>query len=478
LFFFRLQEEFVALPAPMPQQFAVVEPVYHNSIFLFFVIVVLSGATDVLKPQWKLRRRQPRAIRNALREARAKAMENREWFSAQEIRDTRKQGAIGFLVGLALLICLQPSLGWVWTSIKTSTSGDTELAERLRPKLQSIVERNAIIGMTVVLVADGKEAIVGLGRRDLHTSKPPDGKTLYEIGSISKTFTGILLAHEIRNGRANLGDLVSDHLPDGMRLPDTTNAPVLLRHLATHSSGFPRKAEGMGGLVGTLFGRNTMRDVTSERFWSAVKTVQLRSVPGESTHYSNFGTVLLGTLLARHQHDSFMNMFWVNIGEPLGMTDTVIQPSDDQLSRWAQGYRSIVKLGPLALALEADNNELPDVLAGMGGFYSTGEDMLRYLKANLGLIKSPALGSMRLSHQKLEDWFDDHALGMNWLRRDFEGHTIVWHNGRMSGHRCFIGFNESQPVAVAILCNSQVNMDWYGAHLIDLLSEAPATDDK
>lgn len=116
--------------------------------------------------------------------------------------------------------------------------------------------------------------------------------------------------------------------------------------------------------------------------------------------------------------------------------------------------------------------EIPDVLAGMGVFYSNGEDMLKYLKANLGLFDSPVLESMRLSHQKLADWHDD--LGMNWLHRDFEGHTFIWHNGRMAGHRCFIGFNESQPVAVAILSNSQVNMDWYGAHLLDLLSNPPA----
>ena len=358
-------------------------------------------------------------------------------------------------------------------AIKTKASGDAELIDRVRPKLEIIVRRNAIVGMTAVVVADGKAAIIGLGRRDLHTAEPPDGNTLYEIGSISKTFTGTLLAHEIRNGRVKLDDPVNGQLPAGVRLPDTIDAPVLLRHLTTHRSGLPRKAEGMGGLFGVIFGRDTMSDVTPEVFWRAVKTVSLRSVPGEDVHYSNFGTALLGNLLAGLRHDSFTNMFRELISAPLGMADTVIQPNEEQLSRWAQGYRSIVRLGPATLALEADPNRVPDVLAGMGGFYSTGSDMLRYLKANLGMADTNLVESMRLSHEKLEKMWGDFSLGMNWIRRSFKGHTFIWHNGRMSGHRCFIGFNESQPVAVAILSNSQVNLDWYGADLLDQLSNPP-----
>lgn len=455
------------------------EPVYHNVIFLVVVLICLSAAADFFKPQWKLRRRQPRSIKKRLREARQqKDTEAREWFSEREIRDVRSRGMVGLAIGLFLLFCLQPSVGLVGASINSSTSGDAALADRIRPKLESIVRRNEIIGMTVVVVADGKEAIIGLGRRDLHTADPPNGKTLYEIGSISKTFTGILLAHEIRNGRANLDDPVNDHLPEGVRLPDGTNAPVLLRHLTTHRSGFPRRAQGMGDLIGTVFGRSRYGDFTEERLWQAVESVSLQSSPGEEFLYSNFATALLGTLLARHQHDSYLSMHRAVIAGPLGMDDTVILMKDDQRSRWAQGYRSITKLGSLTLALESDPMEIPEVSVGMGGFYSTGEDMLVYLKANLGLIESSALESMRLSHQKLEDWFENYAWGMNWLRRSFEGHEIIWHNGRMAGHRCFIGFNESQSVAVAILSNSQVKMDWYGAHLIDVLSEPPADKEK
>lgn len=321
------------------------EPVYHNVIFLVVVLVFASSAADLFQPRWKLRRRQPRRIKEALREARDKGAETREWFSEHEIRDVRSRGAVGLAIGLIFIFCLQPSVGFVGAPIKSSTSGDAELADRIRPELESIVRRNAIIGMTVVVVADGKEAIIGLGRRDLHTTGPPDGKTLYEIGSISTTFTGILLAHEIRNGRANLDDPVNDHLPAGVRLPDTTNVPVQLRHLTTHRSGFPRRTEGMGDLIGTLVGRSRFRDFDDKSLWAAVGSVPFQSPPGEKFLYSNFATALLGTLLARHQHDSYLSMHRDVIAGPLGMEDTVIRLNDDQRSRWAQGYHSIFKLG-------------------------------------------------------------------------------------------------------------------------------------
>jgi CubicO group peptidase (beta-lactamase class C family) len=90
----------------------------------------------------------------------------------------------------------------------------------------------------------------------------PDGETIYEIGSISKTFTGILLAHEIENGHVSLHDPVSGHLPDDIMLPESRDMPIQLRHLTTLSSGFPRRADNftdMGSLIDFVFGWDPYR---------------------------------------------------------------------------------------------------------------------------------------------------------------------------------------------------------------------------
>jgi hypothetical protein len=91
-----------------------VEPVYHNVIFLMVAIFTISRAVDLLEPRWKLRRRQPKRLKDKLREAkRNDDTETREWFGKHEIRDVRKRGASGFVIGLVLVFCLQPSVGWV-----------------------------------------------------------------------------------------------------------------------------------------------------------------------------------------------------------------------------------------------------------------------------------------------------------------------------------------------------------------------------
>ena len=89
------------------------EPIYHNAVFLIVALVVVASLADLIEPRWKIRRRQPRPIKDALREARKHGTEAPEWFSEHEIREVRRRGAVGLAVGLPLLVGLQPSVGWV-----------------------------------------------------------------------------------------------------------------------------------------------------------------------------------------------------------------------------------------------------------------------------------------------------------------------------------------------------------------------------
>ena len=96
---------------------------------------------------------------------------------------------------MVLICCLQPDFGWVGNSVDLEATGDAELAAQLHPELKRFVRDQPIIGMTVVATVGEHETIIGLGRKDLNAHGPPDKDTLYEIGSISKTFAGTLPAH-------------------------------------------------------------------------------------------------------------------------------------------------------------------------------------------------------------------------------------------------------------------------------------------
>ena len=135
------------------------------------------------------------------------------------------------------------------------------------------MDENHVVGMTVAAVADGEEALFGVGRRDLQSQSPPDGETIYEIGSISKTFTGILLSRK-ENGCAGLDDPSQRHLPEGITLPESGDASIKLRHLTTHSSGFPRAP-------------------IISRTWAASSTLFLAGIPTGTTPRMSFGRQLV-----------------------------------------------------------------------------------------------------------------------------------------------------------------------------------------
>jgi hypothetical protein len=76
---------------------------------------------------------------------------------------------------------------------------------------------------------------------------------------------------------------------------------------------------------------------------------------------------------------------------------------------------------------------------------------------------------MKRSHKKLRNWFANHSLGMNWIRDKRDAHTIIWHNGRTSGCRCFLGFIEGQATGIVLLTNSQAKLEWFAQDLLDSL---------
>jgi D-alanyl-D-alanine-carboxypeptidase/D-alanyl-D-alanine-endopeptidase len=463
------------------------EPIYHNQFFLFVLLVALAGLTDLFKPQWKLRKRESKRLRKERRK-KGKQTSNKEdsettspksntstgTFPLPELRKVRIGGGIGLLIATIGVVCLQPKIGWTIQGDTPPPRNVSTLEQRLRQRVEKFIDENHVIGMTVAAVADGEETLFGVGRRDLQSQSPPDGETIYEIGSISKTFTGILLAHEIENGRAGLDDPVNDHLPRGITLPQFGDASIKLRHLTTHSSGFPRRADNftdMGSFIDFVFGWDPYWDYTEDEFWEAVNEVELRSKPGERVKYSNFGTALLGTLMARHRHDSYESMVRSTICDPLGLSDTCVQLSENQRARLACGYRSVANIGPITLALGSQPWQVPDYLAGEGGMHSSCNDMLKYLKCNMGLMDHAVADSMSHSHKKLRDWFNDYSLGMNWILEGRNGHDIIWHNGRTSGFRCFIGFTNNRRFGVVILANSQADVDALGKNILDSMSE-------
>jgi len=326
---------------------------------------------------------------------------------------------------------------------------------------QRIDDDEKSVGIAVGLIDEQGSTVVGYGKLSKTDARQPDGKTVFEIGSITKVFTSILLADMVRRGKLSLDDPVQKFLPDTVHVPERDDTPITLYHLATHTSGLPRMPTNFAPADPT----NPYADYTVEQMYEFLSGAELTGRPGDNAAYSNLGVGLLGHILAEQAGSDYETLMRKRIAKPLKMTDTVITLTPELEERLAQGHDA--SLEPTA------NWDIP-TLAGAGALRSTIDDMLLFLAANMGLTKSRIFGAMEDSHQAREEFGGDETqIGLGWIIAQEYGNTLHFHNGGTGGYHSFAGFDKQRKVGVVVLSNSINDIDDIGFHL--LVSEYPLT---
>ena len=284
---------------------------------------------------------------------------------------------------------------------------------------------------------------------------PIDEHTLFEIGSISKVFTTTVLAEMALEGTVHLDDPIDTYLPITARAPQRNGKQITLRHLATHYSGLPRLP--------------TNRDIVNRKdpyagykefdLLNFLSTYKLTVDPGSRREYSNYGMGLLGYLLGRIDSATYEQVIVNRVCSELGMSSTRVTLRPEMLSLLAQGHSAVGR--------PVSNWDLA-VLAGAGGLKSSVEDMLVFLRANMGLMPTPLRAAMEKAHEVQYVKEEDRAwVGLGWQIRQFNGTKYHWHNGGTGGYRTFIGFSKEDKVGVVVLSNSASSVDDIGWHLLD-----------
>ena len=279
---------------------------------------------------------------------------------------------------------------------------------------------------------------------------PPDGRTLFEIGSATKTFTATLLADMVQRGEVTLDTPVTELLPAGVRVPSA--GVVTLRHLASHTSGLPRLPDNLD-LANTI---NPYADYTAEMLYEGLSADARRREPGKMYEYSNLGAGLLAHALARKAGKSYEQLVIERICKPLGMRDTKMTLDAAERARLAQGH-------------DFAGFEMPpwdfDALAGAGAIRSTADDMLTFVAANLDLVDSPLRDAMRMTHERQAAADARTDVGLGWHIGTRTG--ARWHNGQTGGYHSFVGFVPDKKVGVVVLGNNGGGMiDTIGTQLL------------
>jgi D-alanyl-D-alanine-carboxypeptidase/D-alanyl-D-alanine-endopeptidase len=310
------------------------------------------------------------------------------------------------------------------------------------------------VGMVLAVVHGEDQMVVGYGETAEGSGQEPDGKSLLRLGSGSKVFAGELLGDLAADGQLSLTDPLERFAPEGIRVPDLDGRAITLLDLATHSAALPRELPLDPPPNSPPFAWPTAAD----RFaWLADST--LPWAPGSVASYSNVGFDLLSAALATATGKTYPDLLRDRITGPLGMSDTVLEPSEEQCARFMTGY-GIPGAGAEPCASTVD-------IGGSGGIYSTADDMVLWLRHNLSRRDPAVWPTLALSHAPyLQRGTLDAAIGFD-EAGTMDGIALAWlvelaadrrpmileKSGGLAGFMTYTVFAPSHGVGVFVAVN-------------------------
>ncbi|KRA83754.1 hypothetical protein ASD76_06975 [Altererythrobacter sp. Root672] len=314
-------------------------------------------------------------------------------------------------------------------------ASDDDIAKALDARIAPRTGQGMVAG---VVEPEGRRVIA----RGPAASVTFDGTTLFEIGSISKVFTALILSDMVNKGQVALDDPAEKYLPAGHHMPGRNGRKITLKDLSMHMSGLPRLPDNMP--MGDP--EDPYADYSEALMLAFLDGYQLPRDIGEKYEYSNLGAGLLGYLLARAAGSDYETLLRERITGPLAMSDTAVTLSPAQAKRLAPAFDMYMRPAKPWL--------LP-TLMGAGGIRSSADDMLKFAAAALD-PQSPIGPAMKTALANRVDTGDprfQQALGWQ-VGHPEEGREIVIHNGGTGGFRSALALEPAKQRGVVALANS------------------------
>jgi CubicO group peptidase (beta-lactamase class C family) len=304
-------------------------------------------------------------------------------------------------------------------------------------------ERRAV-GVVVGVVTPKGRRVVAYGAPAVGDPRPVDGDTLFEIGSISKTFTALLLQDMALRGEVALDDPVAKHLPPDLRPPTRDGREITLRQLATHTSGLPGNIPNpRARRVQDILAASEMSDLRD-----FLASYRLTRDPGADWEYSNVGVGLLGVALAHRAGVDLETLIRTRITGPLGMSATSMAVPAALQARLATGHDAYLRpVEPIAIG---------PAVAAAGQIRSSANDMLTYLAAELDSADTPLGPAMRAMLSETRPGLGGrYQQALGWMAMDPPSGRIFTHSGGTFGQRAFAAFNPRTREGVVVLTNAE-----------------------
>jgi len=333
-------------------------------------------------------------------------------------------------------------------------AGDKLLEEVLAFNGAMLFLETRVPGMVIGAVRNKETAVVGFGERADGSGKEPDGDTIMRIGSITKAFTGQVMASQVAGGTLRFTDRLQDRLGWPVTVPENGGRPIPLIDLATHTSGLPREVERAPSPTDDPF-----RSLTQDTYIKGLQSDPLLFAPGSGGLYSNFAFDLLAAALANVAGKPYERLLTETVLDPVGLKDTILSLRDGDSARLMQGHNF-------------DGKPMPDVkanpvMAGAGSLYSTPNDILRWLSWHLDHFGPQGAEVRLLDHAAYIPrdglnpvaGFDEagqmDAMGLGWIVMMPKGNRplILQKSGGLQGIFSYAAFAPTRGVGVFVAIN-------------------------
>jgi len=322
---------------------------------------------------------------------------------------------------------------------------DDSIRDILRRRID--VEKRTL-GMAVCVVTPDRQRIVTWGRERLGDSRPVSTETVFEIASMTKVFTALLLADMALRGEVGLDDPVKRHLPGDFRVPELDGRQITLADLATHTSGLPwwPPFPGAPQSFDLAFMMTAVPQFSLEKFKAWLADFRLQNPPGATWAYGNTDYALLSIALAHRGGRPYDALLQTRVIDPLGLTDTTFRPTAAMASRLAEGHSQTLKPEPpMDLG----------IFAAGGGLCSTPRDLSRFAAAILpgsGAHIAPAAELLLTVRRPAPPIDGMQALG--WEVRDAPGGAFVSKDGVSWGQGASMVFDPGKRLAGVAFSNT------------------------
>jgi D-alanyl-D-alanine-carboxypeptidase/D-alanyl-D-alanine-endopeptidase len=333
-----------------------------------------------------------------------------------------------------------------------TVAGSDEIREILVTRVD---HQKQAVGIVVGVIEPNGRRVVAYGHLANGDPRTVDGDTIFEIGSVSKVFTSLLLADMANRNEVTLDDPAAKYLPDDVTLPERSGKAITLLDLSTHSSGLP----SLPSILKPKDPHNPYADYSVDDLYRFLSGYTLPRDPGSEFEYSNLGAGLLGHLLASRAGTDYESVIRVRITEPLGMPDTGVALSSSMKQRMATGHNAM--LAPVA-------NWDFLTLAGAGALRSSANDLLTLLEAFLGYRESPLAPAMKAMFEVRRP-LGQISIGLGWMISSAHDREIAAHDGGTGGFRSWVGYDPKERIGVVVLSNASTRIGVFdiGIHLLD-----------